>query len=256
MRRTNRSPPSQRRGTSPEDLRERILERQRASSFAGTRERLAIPGGPPNQLEASRQARQTSRQARQTSGLVWHGGLPGSRLVWRGVASAWSGGGWPLPGLAGVAPLPGPTGGAPRLVRRGCTPPGPAGVHPAWSGGGCTLLATPGGARAHVRQCASDARFLPVSRAFDSVFEGHVHLTFLNPSASGTILNVSPDIEFQLSGVRISTVDGTFERHTPGRSGSTRGLESVYLRCSSGEAVVYSRTFLWLHGRICHPGLA
>ncbi|MQM01817.1 hypothetical protein Taro_034577 [Colocasia esculenta] len=36
MRRTNKSPPSQRRGTSPEDLRERILERQRASSFAGT----------------------------------------------------------------------------------------------------------------------------------------------------------------------------------------------------------------------------
>ncbi|MQM05565.1 hypothetical protein Taro_038372 [Colocasia esculenta] len=41
MRRTNRSPPSQRRGTSPEDLRERILERQTASSFAGTRERFA-----------------------------------------------------------------------------------------------------------------------------------------------------------------------------------------------------------------------
>ncbi|MQL70766.1 hypothetical protein Taro_003085, partial [Colocasia esculenta] len=44
IRRANRSTPSQRRGTSPEDLRERILERQTASSFAGTRERLASVG--------------------------------------------------------------------------------------------------------------------------------------------------------------------------------------------------------------------
>ncbi|MQM14554.1 hypothetical protein Taro_047486 [Colocasia esculenta] len=44
IRRTNRSTPSQRRGTSPEDLREGILERQMTSSFAGTREHLASVG--------------------------------------------------------------------------------------------------------------------------------------------------------------------------------------------------------------------
>ncbi|MQL81131.1 hypothetical protein Taro_013583 [Colocasia esculenta] len=78
-------------------------------------------------------ARRTSPPDQWTS---LAGGLPGSRLVWRGVASAWSG------------------GGAPRLVWRGCTPPGLAGGAPCWlrlGGGRCTLLAAPGGARvAHV----------------------------------------------------------------------------------------------------------
>ncbi|MQL83581.1 hypothetical protein Taro_016077, partial [Colocasia esculenta] len=341
--RKNRSRPSQRRGTSPEDLRERILKRQRATSFIRTRERLASIGeeksltrGSPRESSAPLEAGLPNEGLAPLfigvfgewfGGGLWIGGgrrarppdQPARPVDLSGggggcLAPAWSGGGWPLPGLAGVAPLPGPEGGAPRLVWRRCTPPGPAGVHPAglagvhpaWSGGGvprlvrrgCTPLVwrgcTPprlaGGAPCWPRlgvglpllwpfptgyiwdfwfvcsghlqrtctrvsmciQCA----FLPVPRAFDSIFGGHVHLTFLNPSASGTILNASPDIEFRLSGVRISTIDGTFERHTPGRSGSTCGLESVYLRCSSGEAVVYSRTFLWLLGRICRPGLA
>ncbi|MQM09544.1 hypothetical protein Taro_042418 [Colocasia esculenta] len=38
------SPPSQRRGTSPEGLRERILERQTASGFPGTQKHLASVG--------------------------------------------------------------------------------------------------------------------------------------------------------------------------------------------------------------------
>ncbi|MQL69833.1 hypothetical protein Taro_002108 [Colocasia esculenta] len=58
--------------------------------------------------------------------------------------------------------------------------------------------------------------FLPVSRVFDPIFGGRVHFTFLDPSESYAIFSASPDINFRLSGVCISVVDGTFERHTPG----------------------------------------
>ncbi|MQL72817.1 hypothetical protein Taro_005153 [Colocasia esculenta] len=351
MRRTNRSPPSQRRGTSPEDLRERILERQMASSFAGTRERLASVGeekslrrGSPRESFAPLEARGPNEGAtpgfwrvvrrgcahgrRGRLGPAGHastgpkagsdrrGGLPnrrGSCLAGpctgggpepagpptsRGprLAGPRTGGGpepagprtggdpllagppgvlnrrapqpagvpaWQAPAPAGVpnrrapelAGIPswrGPrTGGGPRLAgpRTGGGPrwrdPEPAGV-PAWGpnrrgaplahsykGWGLHLLgelcgppvtgllvdgrATHVHTRTHVHLTCTRRAFSTVSRAFDSIFGEHVLLTFPNQSTSCVVSNASPNIEFRLSGIRISTVDRPFECHTPAR---------------------------------------
>ena len=66
--------------------------------------------------------------------------------------------------------------------------------------------------RTHARMHLTCIRraFLPVSRAFDLIFGGHVHLTFSDPSESYATFSVSPDINSRLSGVRISAIDGPF----------------------------------------------
>ncbi|MQM12644.1 hypothetical protein Taro_045565, partial [Colocasia esculenta] len=157
------------RETSPEDLRERILERQTASSFAGTRERLASVG----EEKSLRRGSPRESFAPLEAGGPNEGPAPlfiGARKARAGLAGgppAWSGGGVPLPGLAG-AHLAWSGGGAPRWSGGGCTPPGLAGVHPAglarvhpaWSGGGAPRWSC-GGAPSRVRRGVLLGRALP-----------------------------------------------------------------------------------------------
>ncbi|MQL97011.1 hypothetical protein Taro_029700 [Colocasia esculenta] len=97
--------------------------------------------------------------------------------------------------------------------------------------------------RTHVHLTCIRRAFSTVSRAFDSIFGEHVYLAFSNPFAPCATSTVGPDAVFRLPEVRVSAVGGPFKRRSPDCSRLTHGLEPVYLRCSSGEAGVYSRSF-------------
>ncbi|MQL90981.1 hypothetical protein Taro_023595, partial [Colocasia esculenta] len=177
IRRTNGSSPSQRRGTSPEGLRERILERQTASGFAGTQKHLAnvgeeeslrrgslreslaplevggfcnggfVGGIPAGVFGLERRGRARAPRQRGREAPTGGGARTGGGEHWRGCACEWAnrrGCGTP-PGLAGVQHPDEPTGvrhpAKPAGVR---PPPGPAGVRtppnaaPRRTGGGAT----------------------------------------------------------------------------------------------------------------------
>ncbi|MQL97978.1 hypothetical protein Taro_030665 [Colocasia esculenta] len=168
-----------------------------------------------------------------------------------------TGGGAPLRKPAGVRPR-GPAGVRPCVTRRECALGDPARVPSPWSGGVCLFVdgrTTHVHTRTHVHLTCTRRAFLTVSRAFDSIFGEHVHLTFPNPSASCVVSNASPDIEFWLSGIRIFTVDRPFECHTPARSRLTRGLKPVYLRCLSGGGRVLFPDFCGSPGDFAARGL-
>ncbi|MQM00466.1 hypothetical protein Taro_033201 [Colocasia esculenta] len=216
------------------------------------------PGGPPNQWGRPARPAEKPRQAR-----AGPAGVP--CLVWRGCAQ-------PYP--AGVGPRPDWRGCAPARTGGGAPPRDPAGLPPPW-GGPSTLwlfrawralgisevcLLVDGRTRhvhtrTHVYLTCTRRAFSTVFRAFDSIFGEHVHLTFLNPSASCVVSNASPDIEFRLSGVRIFTVDRPFECHTPARSRLTRGLKPVHLRCLSGGGRVLFPDFCGFPGDFAARGL-